>query len=164
ARRRLAGLAMIDRIDQHAHAQHVGGHDEFLSLLRAHLPGPGQPVDRGRPLRLRRLDVAHEAVEMLDQRLHDLPQAGIGNLLPALKHHIGEVLFGHIGHGRLLESVLFESFWRDLLANAIARGRYFLAAEATGASASFPLADTAFDTSFSSGCSIRFRLLKAWLT
>jgi hypothetical protein len=51
---------------------------------------------------------SNEAVEMLDQRLHDLPQARIGNLSPALKHHIG--------------------------------------------------------TSFSSGCSIRFHLLKGWLT
>ena len=110
ARRCGAGPAMIDRIHQHAHAQHVGGHDEFLPLARAHLPGAGQPVDRGCPFRLRRLDFVHEAVEMLDQRLHDLPQARIGNVLPALKHHIGEVVFGHIGHGCLLESVLLELF------------------------------------------------------
>jgi hypothetical protein len=88
---------------------------KFLPLLRAHLSGAGQPVDRGRPFRLRRLDVAHEAVEMLDQRLRDLPQARIGNVLPALKHHIRAVVFGHIEHGCLLESVLPELFSRDLL-------------------------------------------------
>ena len=55
----------------------------------------------------------HEAVQMLDQRLHDLPQARIGNVLPALKHHIGEVVFGHIGHGCLLESVLLQLFSSD---------------------------------------------------
>jgi hypothetical protein len=120
-------------------------------------------VDPGRPFRLRRLDIAHEAVEMLDQRLHDLPQARIGNVLPALKHHIGEVVFGHIGHGCLLESVLLELFSRDLLPHAISRGRYFLAAKAAGAGVSFPLADTVFNTSFPSGCSIRFHLLKAYV-
>ena len=89
---------MLDRVRQHVHAQHVGGHDEFLTFARAHLPGAGQPVDRGCPFLLRRLDFVHEAVQkMLDQRLHDLPQARIGNVLPALKYHIGEVVFGYVG-------------------------------------------------------------------
>ena len=51
-----------------------------------------------------RLDVAHEAVQVLDQRLHDLPQARIGNVLPALERDVGQVVFGHVGHGCLLQS------------------------------------------------------------
>jgi hypothetical protein len=89
---------MIDRVDQHAHAQHVRGEDEFLPLLRAQLAGAGEPIDRSRPLRLRRLDVAHEAVQVLDQRLHDLAQARIGDVLPAFQRHVGEVVFGYVGH------------------------------------------------------------------
>ena len=54
---------------------------------------------------LRRLDVAHEAVQVLDQRLHDLAQARIGDVLPALQRHVGEVVFGYVGHGHLLEAV-----------------------------------------------------------
>ena len=74
--------------------------------------------------------------------------------------NVGEVVFGYIGHGCLLESVLLELFSRDLLPHAISRGRYFLAAKAAGAGVSFPLADTVFNTSFPSGCSISFHLLK----
>ena len=102
--RRSARPAMIDRVDQHAHAEHVRGEDEFLPLLRAQLAGAGEPIDRDRPFRLRRLDVAHEAVEMLDQGLHDLAQARIGNVLPALQRDVGQVVFGYVGHGHLLES------------------------------------------------------------
>lgn len=59
--------------------------------------------------------------------------------------------------------MLLGLFWRDLLPNAISRGRYFFAAEAAaGAGMSFPLADWVLDTSFPSDCSIRFQLLKAW--
>jgi hypothetical protein len=143
---------------------------KFLPLLRAHLSGAGQPVDRGRPFRLRRLDVAHEAGEMLDQRLRDLPQARIGNVLPALKHHIRAVVFGHralavswnqsfLNCSRVIScrAMSAPSTIARILPNAISRGRYFLAAEATGASVSFPLTDTVFDTSFPFGCSIIFR-------
>ncbi len=113
ARGRFARPAMVDRIDQHAHAQHVRGEDEFLPLLRAQLAGAGEPIDRGRPFGLGRLDVAHEPVEVLDQGLHDLPQARIGNVLPALQRDIGQVVFGHIGHGCLLESGFLGFLSRD---------------------------------------------------
>ena len=45
-----------------------------------------------------RLDVAHEGVQVLDQRSHDLAQARIGNVLPALEHDVGQVFFGDVGH------------------------------------------------------------------
>jgi hypothetical protein len=102
---------MIDRVNQHAHAQHVRGEDEFLPLLRGQLAGAGEPIDRGCPFRLRRLDVAHEAVQVLDQRLHDLAQARIGDVRPALQRHVGEVVFGYVGHGHLLEAVV-PACWR----------------------------------------------------
>ena len=97
---------MIDRVDQHAHTQYVRGEDEFLPLLGGQLAGAGEPIDRGRPFRLRRLDLAHETVQVLDQRLHDLAQARIGDVLPALQRYIGEVVFGYVGHGHLLEAVV----------------------------------------------------------
>jgi hypothetical protein len=34
---------------------------------------------------------------MLDQGLHDLAQARIGNILPALERDVGQVVFGYVG-------------------------------------------------------------------
>ena len=45
-------------------------------------------------------------MHVLDQRLHDLPQARIGDVLPALQRDVGKVVFGDVGHGHLLESLL----------------------------------------------------------
>jgi hypothetical protein len=95
---------MIDRVDQHADPEHVRGQDELLPLGRAQLPGAREPVDRGCPFRLGRLDVADEPVQMPDQRLHDLPQTRVGDILPALERDVGEIVLGHIGHGWLLNS------------------------------------------------------------
>jgi hypothetical protein len=78
----------------------------YSALVEHILAGLSQPLDPGRPFRLRRGDVAQETMKMLDQRLLYLPQARIGKVVPALKHHIGEAVFGHIARGNLLESVI----------------------------------------------------------
>src|SRR5262249_16544744 len=131
--------AMIDRVHHHAHAQHVRGEDEFLPLLRAQLAGTGEPIDRRRPFGLGRLDVAHEAVQMLYQRLHDLSQARIGDVLPPLHRDIGQIVFGHVGHGWLLfliacgidiyvaisrRTISAPSTIARIFPNATSRGRY----------------------------------------
>jgi hypothetical protein len=47
---------------------------------------------------------------MLDQGLHDLPQAWIRNVLPAIERDIGQIFFGHVGHDytSLDQAYLFE--------------------------------------------------------
>jgi hypothetical protein len=66
--RRCAGLeAIVDRVDQHAHAHDVGKQDDFLPLLVGHLSAAGDEVDRLEPLGAGRLDVAHERMQMLDE-------------------------------------------------------------------------------------------------
>ena len=68
ARGRAAWAAIVDGVDQHAHAQHVGGEDEFLPLLRAQLAGAGEPIDRGRPIPTASArSRAREAMHVLDQ-------------------------------------------------------------------------------------------------
>jgi len=70
--------------------------NEFLPLVVAHLAGAGEPVDRREPFGRRRLDVAHEAVQMLDRGHHHLAQPRVGDIAPALGGEIGQVGFGHV--------------------------------------------------------------------
>jgi hypothetical protein len=100
-RRRLALQAMVDRINEHADAKHIGRENEFLALIAAHLAGAREPIDRRRPFRLGRLDLADEGVKMRDQRRHDLAQTRIGNIGPALLDDIGQILLGDVGRGFL---------------------------------------------------------------
>jgi len=89
---------VIDAVHQHAHPEHVGSEDELLALVRTQLAGAGEPVDGGHPFLLGRLDLAHEGMQMRDQRAHDMAQPRVGNGLPALAHDIGQVRLGHEWH------------------------------------------------------------------
>ena len=104
ARRRAGVQAVVDRVHQHAHAEHVGHQDEFLAFAGAQMTGTGEEVDRREPLGVGRLDLAHERMQVLDGGAHDLPQPRVGNGGPALADDVGEVLFGHIRHGCLPDS------------------------------------------------------------
>jgi hypothetical protein len=106
-RGRRAEGAVIDGIHQHADAEHVGCQDELLALGIADLADAGEPVDGGKPFLRGGFDIAHETVKMLHQRHHDLAQARIGDLAPALNGQIGQIFFGYESHGRSLE-------WRQL--------------------------------------------------
>ncbi len=90
---------MVDAIDQHADADNIGGQDEFLPLVSRALAGACQPLDRGQPFLLARLNVADEGVQMLDHGLHDPVQPRVWHRTPSLQNNISDVLFGHVGHG-----------------------------------------------------------------
>jgi hypothetical protein len=64
-----------------------------LSLVVAHVAGPGQELDSGPPLLLARLDLAYEGVEMAHERFADLAHAGVGRLPDALQHGVGNGVF-----------------------------------------------------------------------
>ena len=89
---------MVDRIDQDRDAQRVREQDELLALVGARLPDLGQEPDRGHPLRLAQLDVAHEGVQMRDQRAHDPLEARVLALGQPLDHGIGQGRFAELPH------------------------------------------------------------------
>ena len=66
---------MIDGINEHGHAKDVREKDELLTLLVADSARSREEVDRGHPLRRRRLDFSDYGVEVRDHRRHDLPKA-----------------------------------------------------------------------------------------
>src|SRR5580698_2590548 len=138
SRRGLARLPVIDRIDQHADAEHVGHQDEFLTLFVTQLAGARQKIDRDGPFFLRRFNHADESVGVFDHRLHHLLQPRIRDVAPAFAHHIGQVAFCHVRHRRLLGSLVSyrpaisyrtmaaPSAIALILPNATGRGRYFM--------------------------------------
>jgi len=77
-RLRRAGRAwVLERVDQHRDPERVGPEDELLAVLVGDLARGRERGDRGAPLVLAQPDLGHEGVQMADERLHDLAQAGV---------------------------------------------------------------------------------------
>jgi hypothetical protein len=93
--------AVVDVVDQHADAHHVGGEDELLAFVVALVPDRGEELDRLEPLLAARLHLGHEGMQVLDRRLHHLAQARIRDVLPALQYGFRKVVAGDKGHGSL---------------------------------------------------------------
>ena len=93
---RRPGTAVIDRIDQHRHAEHIGEQDELLALVVALLPGGGEELDRFEPFLLGQFDFAHEVVQMPDQALHDPAKARVGVIGKARDHRVGQLGFNFV--------------------------------------------------------------------
>ena len=89
---------MVDRIDQDRDPERVREQDELLALVGARLADLGQEPDRGQPLGLAQLDVAHEAVQMPDQRAHDPLEARVVTVGQPLDHRIRQGLFAELPH------------------------------------------------------------------
>ena len=56
-------LPVVDRIDQHGNAEHVGEQDELLADRGAFLPGTGQKIDRKFPFLEGQIGPAHIIVQ-----------------------------------------------------------------------------------------------------
>ena len=90
---------MVDRVDQDRDPERVREQDELLALVGARLAHLGKKADGGHPLRFGQLDVAHEIVQMPDQRGHDGRKARIVALGEPLDHRIGQIVFAELSHG-----------------------------------------------------------------
>ncbi len=88
-RRRASGKPVVDRVDQHADAEHVGEENEFVPLFGRELPRLREPVHGGQPLVLLQVHFADKAVQMLDERLHDLTEPRRVARFPAFQGKIG---------------------------------------------------------------------------
>ncbi len=66
---------MVDGIDEHRDAEHVGQKDELLARIRACLPGAGQEIDGNAPFRLGQLHILDEGMQVADERGHDAGKA-----------------------------------------------------------------------------------------
>ena len=106
---------MVDRIDQDRHPERVREQDELLALVGARLAHLGQKADRGQPFRFAQLDVAHEIVQMPDQRGHDGRKARIVALGEPLDHRIGQIVFAELPHGASRSSPARTKAARDRL-------------------------------------------------
>jgi hypothetical protein len=68
---RAGRFAVVDRVDQHRHAEHVGQQDEFLPPFVAHVAGVGEEHDRLEPFVLGRFDLLHRLVQLAGDHFHD---------------------------------------------------------------------------------------------
>ena len=59
-------------------------------------PVLGEESDGGLPLGCARADLAHEAVQVRDEALQDLPQPGVGGVGEAVDHGGGRGVFGEV--------------------------------------------------------------------
>ncbi|MCY1308422.1 hypothetical protein D9M70_584290 [compost metagenome] len=90
---------MVDRVDQHRQADHVGQQDELLAYQSvAFLPGLGEEADSLEPFGLGQLHLAGESVQVTHQALHQLAYAGIGRIGEGGDGLGGDLRFGSYGH------------------------------------------------------------------
>ncbi|MNP17857.1 hypothetical protein D3C76_1103010 [compost metagenome] len=93
---------MVDRVDQHRHAQGVREQDELLAYQAiARVAGVGQEADAFEPLLFGQLNLTDESVQVPDQALHDLFVARIRRVGEAVHRLLGDELFDGfvlIGH------------------------------------------------------------------
>ncbi|MNE82114.1 hypothetical protein D3C80_1788110 [compost metagenome] len=86
---------MIDGVDQHRQADHIGKQDEFLTHQPiALLPGLGEEADAFEPFGFGQLHLAGEGVQVADQALHHLAQARIGRIGEGGNGLGGDLRFG----------------------------------------------------------------------
>src|SRR3954470_1476268 len=95
---------MIDRVDQHRHAERIGEKDELLPLVVAHLPGAGQKLDPLHPLLEARLDLPDEGMKMTHERIADLPHARIRRCRNAPERSRGDRELIELAHVLLLQA------------------------------------------------------------
>ena len=91
-------LPVVDGIDQHRHAEHVGEQDEFLTDRGALLAGAGQEIDRIFPLLEGEIGLADIVVERLHQFLQQEFGARIRRLVETADHGGGEFGLIELGH------------------------------------------------------------------
>ena len=87
ARRKLVG----ERVDQHRETERVRPEDELLAALVGDVAGVGEDRDQPAPLLLGQRGLDREAVQMADQALHEIAQAGIGTVVKARRGRGGDV-------------------------------------------------------------------------
>src|SRR3954466_8886582 len=90
---------MIDRVDQHRHAERIREKDELLALVVAHLPGAGQKFDPLHPLLQARPYLPDARMKMTHERIADLPHARIRRRRNAPERSRGDralVEFAHV--------------------------------------------------------------------
>jgi hypothetical protein len=97
-----AGRAVVDRLDQHRHAEDVGEQNELLPYVVALVPGRGEEGDRGVPFLLGQLDVLDEGVQVMDERPEHLPQAGVRRAGHARGHDVSRAFLAEQLPVRLL--------------------------------------------------------------
>ena len=59
--------SVIDGVDQHRNPEDVGEQNELLAIVRTHLAGPRQKLDRVSPLLVTGRRLADECMQMPDQ-------------------------------------------------------------------------------------------------
>jgi len=91
-------VAMVDRVDQHRDAEHVGQQDELLAGIGAFLPGAGQEIDGVVPLLEGQAGLAHVIVQRLHQFLEQEFRARIGGVVEALDDGLGQISLVELGH------------------------------------------------------------------
>src|SRR3954466_3065746 len=97
---------MIDRVDQHRHAERIREKDELLALVVAHLPGAGQKFDPLHPLLEARLDLPDERMKMTHERIADLPYARIRRCRNAPERSRGDRELIELAHVLLLPGAI----------------------------------------------------------
>jgi hypothetical protein len=88
------GSAIVDRVDQHRHAQNVGEQDELLPPIVAHVSRPGQELDRFKPFVLRRLDFLDGLVQLARNDGHRVFEAFVLGFSVAAGDDFDRVLHG----------------------------------------------------------------------
>ena len=91
-------LPVVDGIDQHRNAEHVGEQDELLPDRGALLTGPGQIVDRIFPLLEGEIGPADIIVQRFHQFLQQEFGARIRRIVEAADHGGGQFGFAELAH------------------------------------------------------------------
>ncbi len=103
-------LAVIDRIDQHRHPEHVGQQNELLADRRAFLAGAGEEVDRVFPF----LEGEIGLLDIGVQRFYEFLQQEFGprirRVVKTADHGFGELGFVELGHFLLSCGMRDEAF------------------------------------------------------
>ena len=95
-------LPVVDGIDQHRHANHVGKQDELLPDRGALLACPGQEIDRIFPLLEGEIGLANIVVQRLHQFLQQEFGARIRRIVETADHGGGQFGFAKLAHFSVL--------------------------------------------------------------
>ncbi|MGY3465847.1 hypothetical protein ACVW0I_002718 [Bradyrhizobium sp. LM6.11] len=116
-------LAVVDCVDQHGDAEHVGQEDEFLAGIRAFLAGAGQEIDGVFPFLEGEAGLAHVIVQRLHQFLEQEFRARVGCLVKAPDDGFGEFSLVELGHGAFACDFLVGPWGSLRLPGGVARSR-----------------------------------------
>jgi hypothetical protein len=103
---RALAFAVIDGIDQHRDAEHVGEQDEFLPAGRAFLADSGEEIDRIFPFGESEIGLSNEGVQRFDQLFHQELDPRFLHFLETLDNGGGEFGLVELGHLRTVLGVI----------------------------------------------------------